>query len=276
MLSLLSRRSHQLTFTILCLIIVVASSWNLNKDSFHSVKTRRLILKHVIQPILLSSIFFSIPNAFQTSLSILPAFAAEVSSKASAAPFDFSDLNRLKKGSNELNYLLSHWNEKTLYCNFGEFQSDLLTPDNKEKLLVAAAEFGLLDYDKSKTMNVVCKRDPEMVRAFLGVTPNNLNLNGAEKLLRKPSTVDRVSDVDIVERYFELVDNFASAISSADVLAYSARSDYASTETSTRSVALQAGVANEGDAKESYLDKSRVSVQQAAQALEEIVKLLNL
>ena len=77
---------------------------------------------------------------------------------------DFNDLTRLKRGLREIDYLLSHWNEKTLYCNFGEFQRELLQNKNKGKLLVAAAETGLLDYDKSATMNVVCKKDPEVVR----------------------------------------------------------------------------------------------------------------
>lgn len=75
-----------------------------------------------------------------------------------------NDLNRLKLGLREINYLIDNWDEKTTYCNFGEFQRELLLPENKGKLLDAAKEFSLWDYDKSKTMNVMCKRDPQVVR----------------------------------------------------------------------------------------------------------------
>ena len=74
------------------------------------------------------------------------------------------DLNRLKLGLREITYLVDNWDEKTTYCNFGEFQRELLLPENKAKLLDAAKEFSLWDYDKSKTMNVMCKRDPQVVR----------------------------------------------------------------------------------------------------------------
>lgn len=85
-----------------------------------------------------------------------------------AKVMDFNDINRLKYGLREINYLLDNWDEKTTYCNFGEFQNDLLIPENKLKLLKAAAETGLLDYDKSATMNVLCRKDPQVVRGFLG------------------------------------------------------------------------------------------------------------
>lgn len=75
-----------------------------------------------------------------------------------------NDLNRLKLGLREVNYLIDNWDEKTTYCNFGEFQRELLLPENKGKLLDAAKEFSLWDYDKTKTMNVMCKRDPQVVR----------------------------------------------------------------------------------------------------------------
>ena len=75
-----------------------------------------------------------------------------------------NDLNRLKLGLREVNYLIENWDEKTTYCNFGEFQRELLLPENKGKLLDAAKEFSLWDYDKTKTMNVMCKRDPQVVR----------------------------------------------------------------------------------------------------------------
>lgn len=63
----------------------------------------------------------------------------------------------------------------------GEFDNTLLKVENKEKLFKAAAETGILDYDKSATMNVMCKRDPQLVRALLGLTNDNLLLNKVTK-----------------------------------------------------------------------------------------------
>lgn len=80
-----------------------------------------------------------------------------------------NDLKRLKLGLREIDYLLANWEDKTTYCNFGEFQRELLLPENKAKLMDAAKEFTLWDYDKTKTMNVMCKRDPQVImkRKFL-------------------------------------------------------------------------------------------------------------
>jgi hypothetical protein len=186
--------------------------------------------------------------------------------------FDFTNIQRLKTGLKELDYLLKNWKDKTLYCNFGEFQTDLLAPENKEKLLVAAAETGLLDYDKSKTMIVKCKRDPQMVRAFLGLTPDNLNLNGAEKLMKKKTTIALI-DPDKIDEYFEQIDKFSIALTSADSLSYQARSDYASTETTLKDdVESRTG----GGGSVSYLDQSKDSVQKCRDALERIVALLQI
>lgn len=88
------------------------------------------------------------------------------------------DLNRLKLGLREITYLVDNWDEKTTYCNFGEFQRELLLPENKAKLLDAAKEFSLWDYDKSKTMNVMCKRDPQVVR----LVKNTFRYNNSKSL----------------------------------------------------------------------------------------------
>ena len=74
------------------------------------------------------------------------------------------DLSRLRKGNKELQFLLENWDKKTTYCNFGEFQNELLNPAKKEQLLIEAAAGGLLDYDKSATMKIMCKRDPQVRR----------------------------------------------------------------------------------------------------------------
>jgi len=220
-------------------------------------------------------------------LNIQNAHAAEV-------VIQFDDVSRLKRGLREVTYLLDHWEEKTLYCNFGEFQRELLTVKNKDKLIVAAAETGLLDYDKSATMNVVCRRDPEVVRAFLGFSPNNNpTLTRAEILMKKPAVVERI-DPDDLESYFDAVERYTEAISSVDSLSYQARSDYRSMETSTREEATAERITrkqskdgnniNNNDNKETtkpngkkdYLAQTKDSVEVARDALQLVVDKLKL
>lgn len=191
---------------------------------------------------------------------------------ADAAPakvYDFNDINRLVRGLKEIDYLLDHWDEKTTYCNFGEFQRDLLKTENKEKLFKAAAETGLLDYDKSATMNIVCRKDPQVVRAFLGLTDDNTVLNKADKLMKSPAALEIVPP-DHFEDYIEAVDSFSQAVATADSLAYQARTDFSSTETNTRKKIL------EDENGQGYLAQSKKSVIKARNSLALIVKELNL
>ena len=110
------------------------------------------VLRKSLSRILISTIL----SAPLLNLNIQPSYAAATTSQsAHTTEYDPNDINRLKKGLNQLNFLLEHWNEKTLYCNFGEFQRELLSPENKEKLMASAKETSLWDYDKSKTMNVM-------------------------------------------------------------------------------------------------------------------------
>ena len=81
--------------------------------------------------------------------------------------FGEQDLSRLKKGEQQVDFLLSNWKKKTVYCNFGEFKYELLDSGNKEQLMKEAAAGGILDYDKSATMIVKCRRDPSMVRCLV-------------------------------------------------------------------------------------------------------------
>merc|ERR1711991_44742 len=139
-----------------------------------------------------------------------------------AVTYDFNDLSRLKRGLREISYLIENWDDKTTYCNFGEFKMELMDAKNKDGLISAAKDSGLLD--KSKTMNVMCKRDPEVVRAFLGLTTENLTMQKADQLMKSKSTIEKV-DPDNIDDYFEAVDQFTIDIASADALAYNARQD---------------------------------------------------
>ena len=66
----------------------------------------------------------------------------------SVTDVDPSDPRRLLLGLREISYLLGHWDTTTTFCNFGEFQSELLTAEKKQELLAAASKFALWDYDK--------------------------------------------------------------------------------------------------------------------------------
>jgi hypothetical protein len=187
---------------------------------------------------------------------------------AAASVVDPTDVKRFKLGLREVNYLLDHWEEKTEYCNFGEFQRELLLPENKEKLKAAAAKGALWDYDKSETMNIMCKKDPQVVRGFLGLTQDNLVLNRADSLMRKPATLDLLADEETVDEYFEAVDKFTLAVSEVDTLSYNARTDFASTETAKKGESESTGT--------DYLAQSKVSVTKARDALATVVRLLAL
>lgn len=194
-------------------------------------------------------------------------FAQEAQAKQQIE-VDPTDLTRLKRGLKEVNYLLDHWDEKTVYCNFGEFKRELLLPENKQELMKAAASTGLLDYDKSATMNVMCRSDPEVVRAFLGLTQENLLLAKAEDLMRRPSSIGRV-DEDSLEEYLSAVEDFSVAVSNVNSLGYTARTDFGSTETQT----LEQIKAGGGSKK---LRQTKADVIQARDSLTKVVGLLHL
>lgn len=181
---------------------------------------------------------------------------------------DLNDVARLKRGLKEISYLLDNWEEKTTYCNFGELQRDLLKTENKDKLLIAAAENSVFDYNKSATMNVMCRKDPLVVRAFVGLSDENPTLNRAESLMRKPSTIELI-DEDNIDQYFEAVEDFSRAISEVDSLTYGARSDYATTETFAK------GDTSKSSEKD-YLQQSKKGVMKLKNALEKIVLQLRL
>lgn len=181
----------------------------------------------------------------------------------------FDDISRLKKGLREISYLLDNWDEKTTYCNFGEVQKDILKTENKKKLLIAAAKTSFFDYDKSATMNVMCRKDPLVVRAFLGLTKENPTLSRVDVLLKRPSTVELVNESKIDE-YFDAVEQYIQAVAEVDTLTYGARVDYSSTETSSKD-----DIASKTSDRD-YLQQSKASVGKVKSALEIIVQDLQL
>ena len=141
-----------LLFIIYAIVIVEGSSSSRGNQRFETKRGFDTFARRILAVGLLAS-----------TLSINQIIPS-VSYAAQQVEVSPNDLKRLKMGLREITYLIDNWDEKTTYCNFGEFQRDLLLPENKGKLLDAAKEFSLWDYDKSKTMNVMCKRDPQVVR----------------------------------------------------------------------------------------------------------------
>jgi hypothetical protein len=187
-------------------------------------------------------------------------------SSAQAVDYKFDDISRLKRGFQEVSYLLDHWEEKTTYCNFGEVKTEMLGSNNKEMLYSAARDSGLLD--KSKTMNVRCKRDPEVVRAFVGLTNENTVLRRADALMKAPTALSRV-DPDSAEVYMDLVDRFSRAVSSVDSLAYNARTDFDSSNTfSPNNQPAYSG--------SKYIEQSRESVVEVKESLGAIINILGI
>jgi len=280
-------------------------------DSMNTIKwMKRIVICNIFGLILLNNVNININN---NNILLIPTIAYAREAKT----MRFDDLNRLKYGLKEVNFLLDHWEEKTTYCNYGELQRELLSPENKEKLLEAAALTGLLDYDKSATMNVMCRKDPQVVRGFLGLTgksssssssycdksynsmtllryfshiatlsftlimkifyqlDDNLVLNKAELLMKKPSTLELI-DSDDIDTYIDQVDVYTQAISAIDVLSYQARSDFYSQETNSKDTIELNDKNNNEKNKKDYLALTRDNVIIARDALTYIVYKIHL
>ena len=184
---------------------------------------------------------------------------------------DANQIKRLKVGYNQLSYLVRNWDEKTNYCVFGEIKRELLSDDNKYEL-IESAKFGSTLDKNPATVNIKCKRDPQVVREFLGLgnEPVALALKNAEALMRKPSTLQLV-DPDDIDRYIEAIEKYSINVAAADGLSYAARTDYSSTENATKG-----DISLKGSSKEDYLSKSKQAVEVIVTNLKTIVDILKL
>ena len=106
-----------------------------------------------------------------------------------------------------------------------------------------------------------------MVRAFLGLTEDNLTLYRADKLMKDPETLSLV-EPDELDTYIDLVEIFMRGLADVDGLSYDARSDFGSTETFKKG--------SSSDFSSRYLDQSRESVIVVKNALSQIVNILKL
>ena len=139
-----------------------------------------------------------------------------------------------------------------------------------------AAAGGLLDYDKSATMIVKCRRDPSMVRSVVGLMDENPTLQNAAKIMGSDVALNRVQDDDI-ENYMQAVDSFSKALAEVDLLTYSARTDYGSTETQTlENINKSFEEQDAGIGKKDFLAQSRDSLIKLYEALKAINKTLRL
>ncbi|KAJ1634094.1 hypothetical protein T492DRAFT_976429 [Pavlovales sp. CCMP2436] len=128
-----------------------------------------------------------------------------------AAPPVAASSERVHAVLGALERLISTWEEATEDCRFGEVKRELLSADSKAELLVEASTFAT--FNKEKTMNVLCKRSPSVVRALVD-SPSAQRVEGD---LRKLVTLvpDESSD-----DYLELIESWSSARSSASAAAY--------------------------------------------------------
>lgn len=113
------------------LFYVINGSYNI-KAKFCAKRSVKFLKKFIVLQIAFNFVQQPYIPLLSSTIFSSHSFAHAVDSYET---FDFNDVNRLKKGLKELNFLLINWKEKTLFCNFGEFQTDLLTVDNKNQLL---------------------------------------------------------------------------------------------------------------------------------------------
>ena len=205
-------------------------------------------------------------------------FQSSIAQADASVSFSGDDLMRLKRGRQELRYLLDHWLEKTTYCNFGEVTTDMMQVENKNKLIEEAATGSL--WEKSpNTVNIKCKRDPQVVRAFVGLSPDvNPTLRYAEKLMKSKSALERIAaNGGDVDEYFQDVEAFVEGLAEVDLTSYAARTDYSSTETRTEAETKKDSEAmEEGTVKRDYLAQCKDSVKRISKALDGVVEILDI
>lgn len=223
-------------------------------------------------------------NIFKTLLvstflfvSFTPSISA-IDNTEQTTPLSLKDkeIIRWKKGLFQVNDLLSHWEDKTTYCNYGEFQNELLSKDRKEQLIEKVKESkGLLDYDKTATMKVKCRRDPEMVRAYFGWKPeNNPTLYNVELSMLKKEIINSIDDAALLDQYINAVESFTSAKAEVNTLSYEARTDFASQQTFSPEEMKTSVADGQGQKKRDYLAQCKESAVKARDALTKIVEIL--
>ena len=104
---------------------------------------------------------------------------------------------------------------------------------------------------------------------------DNLILNKAELLMKKPSTLELI-DSDDIDTYIDQVDVYTQAISAIDVLSYQARSDFYSQETNSKDTIELNDKNNNEKNKKDYLALTRDNVIIARDALTYIVDKIHL
>ena len=167
------------------------------------------------------------------------------------------DVERLRKALSLLGELDRQWPELTLDCRYGEMKRELLSAENKERLLVEASSTS-----KAASTVTVCKTSGVQVRKVLGTTAES-SLSRLGTLLERPGLLQRVPEEE-VEVYQAASEQLQQALAAADAAAYLAANDYSSQTTFKRGE--QTDTPN--------LDRAHDSVLAAQAALLQIVKLV--
>jgi hypothetical protein len=222
------------------------------------------------------------------SISVAPALAAPDSSSA--------DTLKLRQGLGQLTFLLDNWVEATTNCKYAEVNKELLSVENKEELLDAAAKSVL--FDKGKTSRTLCKRDAEALRFIMAVGSSKnsksgppamfaqkgmyASVNGASSLSSGPQPLlnadsaiqrgfTRLQDENAQDEYLVAMEAFSAAKSALSAASYaSGVADYSSVVSAQDT----SGDGEDGGTDTSFLESSRVSAVAAQKALTTIVRLL--
>mmetsp|Transcript_20235 Transcript_20235/g.64645 ORF Transcript_20235/g.64645 Transcript_20235/m.64645 type:complete len:217 (-) Transcript_20235:175-825(-) len=175
---------------------------------------------------------------------LLPASAAE-------------EVERLRSADGLIRKLKSHWQDLTIDCRYGEMRRELLSAENKERLLAEASSTS-----KSGTTVTVCKSSGVQVRKVLGTTAES-SLSRMGALLERPALLQRVPE-DSLEAYQAASEQLQQALAAADGAAYLAGNDYSAQTTFRR-----------GESTDTpNLDAAFQSVSEAQQALARILEIV--
>mmetsp|Transcript_13652 Transcript_13652/g.27922 ORF Transcript_13652/g.27922 Transcript_13652/m.27922 type:complete len:249 (-) Transcript_13652:3-749(-) len=141
-----------------------------------------------------------------------------ISSYATPATPSEEAVGTLVAARDTLDFLLSNWEKTVIDCSTADVSRDLLESQNKEQLLEKAKTFALFDKDAAV---LSCKESNGKVRQFI----NRLKRLDGQFASAKFAVMEKDRDI---ERYFELVDTYNSALSAANSASYTASMDFSS------------------------------------------------
>ena len=179
--------------SVLFSAIIAALTYSTDTDAFTAVSSTlyppTTRSQTVLQATLDSNVAASSRRSFFTTIATATATAFLTPTPALAAadsPPTPEELSRIKTGYENIQYLLSHWEEETTVCreNGGE-----------------------------------CKRDADAVRRYLGLRSTKDPLFQIEKVFAKVKNMDGI-DIDKLEDFFEATEDWNTAMNMSNSMAF--------------------------------------------------------